>query len=128
MIAAEMLMGGGPLGAIAGVCASAVVAAGALWAMRRKIPHPTEFGCIGECVCVCIGSVLSHIPRSHYSPSSLYPRPGCCYLRGGCHTHEAVNLIVEVHQAENIPPGGNVYFYAEAGRFDCQTSGGTRNY
>lgn len=49
MFAAQLLLGGGgPLGAAAGICASCAVAAGTLWAMRKKIPHPTEFACIGK--------------------------------------------------------------------------------
>lgn len=50
---------------------------------------------------------------------------GCCFLRGGCHKHPKFNLIVEAHEAENVPKGSNCYLYVECGRFDRQSQGKT---
>lgn len=96
-LAAELLLGplGSPLAGAAGAAGTVGVCAAlgaAVYAFRKRIPHPTEFALIG-----------------------------CCFLRGGCHEHEAMNIIIEVHDAENVPIGGAVYAYAEAGRFDVQS-------
>lgn len=49
MFMAEMFLGGGPLGAAAAGMAVCATAAAGIYAMRKKIPHPTEFSCIGSC-------------------------------------------------------------------------------
>lgn len=93
MFAAELLLGGNPItGAVGGLACCAMMGT-AIYAMRKKIPHPSEFAIIG-----------------------------CCCLRGGCHQHEKFNLIVEVHEAANIPKGSPVYLYVECGRFDAQSA------
>lgn len=47
MFAAELLMGGNPItGALGGLACCAMMGT-AIYAMRKKIPHPSEFAIIG---------------------------------------------------------------------------------
>lgn len=92
MFLPNLLLGANPLTGAVGGLACCAVAVSAIYAMRKKIPHPTECGAIGW-----------------------------CYLRGGCHRHSKFNLVVEGHEAGNVPKGSNVYLYIECGRFDRQS-------
>ncbi|XP_053993809.1 rhoptry apical surface protein 2-like isoform X2 [Hylaeus volcanicus] len=88
-----LFLGGNPLNGALGGLACCTMAASTVYALRKKIPHPSEFQIIG-----------------------------CCCLHGGCHSHEKLNLVVEVHEAANIPRGAAVYVYLECGRFDTESS------
>jgi hypothetical protein len=48
------LLLGNPLGGMAGIAALVAAAGAAAFALRKKVPHPTEFWAIGESAGICL--------------------------------------------------------------------------
>eukprot|EP00918_Siedleckia_nematoides_P059513 GHVU01129753.1.p1 GENE.GHVU01129753.1~~GHVU01129753.1.p1 ORF type:complete len:447 (+),score=86.45 GHVU01129753.1:1123-2463(+) len=92
MLATRALVGGGGGGAaVIGSAAACATCAALCIAYRKKIPHPTEYDCMGK------------------------PAMWC-----GCHTHEKFTLVIEVHEGKNAPKNSSVYLHVSCGRFESQ--------
>lgn len=91
------LLVAGPTTALAGAGLITTLL-GALWAFRKRIPHPTEFWIIG---------VWFRLLRIH--------------------THEKFDLVIDVHEATNVPPRAKLYVFVKAGRHEKSSSTETSN-
>ncbi|PHJ21057.1 transmembrane protein [Cystoisospora suis] len=82
---------------------------------------PASMVCCATACCCSVGGLCAYKHRRSIPHPSEFEYIGRAYRFCGCHSHQKFDMLVEVHDIQNVTSSGKYFVEIQAGRFDART-------